>query len=402
MQSMPPREPLSLDSVAVKGVERSWILPDGTPTVGEFKVSVALGADQRGAHMSRLVGAIDVVLGKENGQPQSTTSMWPWELAREISRIARENSGATQSAVEVSARWSVDGGVHPCTLRGKAVDVVGREANSSGESGGLGDPAAASASAAAAASANASATAPGASITAGVEITGITACPCAQAMVAGEARARLAAAGYSPEEAGEIVSLMPCPTHNQRARARLSITSADTATPFDAAGLAAIARSAMSAETTSMLKRPAERDVVMAAHANPVFVEDAVRRMLAIAATTSLAVDDARVREDEAAAAAAGVGGDGVTDAANAVEGVVADDVATATEEGPAVVGGPATESAIATKDAAATECAAAPRRLSDSDWIWAQQASFESIHAHDAVVEHAALVGDIRAELAG
>ena len=43
----------------------------------------------------------------------------------------------------------------------------------------------------------------------GVEAQGMTACPCAQEMVADLARDRLQKAGYSEEQVGEIIDLVP-------------------------------------------------------------------------------------------------------------------------------------------------------------------------------------------------
>ena len=50
----------------------------------------------------------------------------------------------------------------------------------------------------------------------GVQAQGMTACPCAQEMVAGVARERLAERGYEPEQVSEIVEAVPIATHNQR------------------------------------------------------------------------------------------------------------------------------------------------------------------------------------------
>jgi GTP cyclohydrolase-4 len=112
---------------------------------------------------------------------------------------------------------------------------------------------------------------------AGVEVDGLTACPCAQDMVRGAALARLREAGYAPEEAERIVSLVPLATHNQRGRGTL-ILGCDPKIPAE--HLVAGVEAAMSSETYELLKRPDEFFVVEKAHRRPRFVEDVVREML--------------------------------------------------------------------------------------------------------------------------
>ena len=112
---------------------------------------------------------------------------------------------------------------------------------------------------------------------AGVEVDGLTACPCAQDMVRSAALARLREAGYAPEEAERIVSLVPLATHNQRGRGTL-ILGCDPKIPAE--HLVAVVEAAMSSETYELLKRPDEFFVVEKAHRRPRFVEDVVREML--------------------------------------------------------------------------------------------------------------------------
>src|SRR5450759_4075612 len=50
----------------------------------------------------------------------------------------------------------------------------------------------------------------------GVEVNGLTVCPCAQDMVRGRSLDRLCENGYSEEEGERILSLLPIASHNQR------------------------------------------------------------------------------------------------------------------------------------------------------------------------------------------
>jgi MptA/FolE2 family GTP cyclohydrolase len=110
----------------------------------------------------------------------------------------------------------------------------------------------------------------------GVEVLGLTVCPCAMEMVSESARARLAEAGYTDGRIDEILSLVPIASHNQRGRATLLI---GTETPLRAEELVRIAEDAMSSEVYELLKRPDELHVVRRGHSRPRFVEDVVREM---------------------------------------------------------------------------------------------------------------------------
>ncbi len=112
----------------------------------------------------------------------------------------------------------------------------------------------------------------------GVRVQGITACPCAQGMVRDHADERLAALGYGEEERERILDTVPIATHNQRGEATLILGTRES---VRAERLAAIAERSMSAPILTLLKRTDELHVVEQAHANPRFVEDVVREMIA-------------------------------------------------------------------------------------------------------------------------
>jgi GTP cyclohydrolase IV len=115
----------------------------------------------------------------------------------------------------------------------------------------------------------------------GVEAEGITACPCAQAMVAEEVRERLVRSGLAESEITEVLRTVPVATHNQRGRGTLWIGSDRSP---DVSSLVEIVEQSMSSETYDLLKRPDELFVVNKAHFAPRFVEDVVREMLRYAA----------------------------------------------------------------------------------------------------------------------
>jgi GTP cyclohydrolase-4 len=111
----------------------------------------------------------------------------------------------------------------------------------------------------------------------GVEVNGLTVCPCAQDMVRGQSLDTLCENGYSEEESERILSLLPIASHNQRGKGTLLIGSESRLRAED---LVDIVEQSMSSEIYELLKRPDELYVVDKAHRNPRFVEDVVREML--------------------------------------------------------------------------------------------------------------------------
>jgi GTP cyclohydrolase I/GTP cyclohydrolase-4 len=115
----------------------------------------------------------------------------------------------------------------------------------------------------------------------GVAAQGMTACPCAQQIVAGNARERLTADGFSDDDIERIFDAVPVATHNQRGLGTLHIgCPEDCDTEFEAATLLEIVEDSMSSEIYELMKRSDEGAVVEKAHRRPRFVEDCVREMV--------------------------------------------------------------------------------------------------------------------------
>lgn len=111
----------------------------------------------------------------------------------------------------------------------------------------------------------------------GVEVDGMTVCPCAQDMIRDYSRERLLEEGFSNGEVDQILNAIPIASHNQRGRGTLLV---GTDQEVQAEDLVGIVEASMSSETYDLLKRPDELFVVNKAHRNPRFVEDVVREML--------------------------------------------------------------------------------------------------------------------------
>lgn len=112
----------------------------------------------------------------------------------------------------------------------------------------------------------------------GAEVSGITACPCAQELVKAKSFEKLLKMGYTEQESQKILNTVPIASHNQRGRARIKIQVRDDFR-VSILRLIEIAKSGMSFETFEILKREDELEIVERVHQRPMFVEDSVRRM---------------------------------------------------------------------------------------------------------------------------
>jgi GTP cyclohydrolase I/GTP cyclohydrolase-4 len=115
----------------------------------------------------------------------------------------------------------------------------------------------------------------------GVEAQGMTACPCAQELVAGAARERLVEQGFTDDEIERVFESVPVATHNQRGVGTLYVGCPEGCdVDLSAEALLRIVEDSMSSEIFELMKRPDELAVVEKAHRRPRFVEDCVREMV--------------------------------------------------------------------------------------------------------------------------
>jgi GTP cyclohydrolase IV len=219
----------------------------------ELECFVDLGARQKGAHMSRFEEvvneAIDEVILGEAFKAET--------LATHIAELVRDRQGGSRAEVTIAARYpehkaAPESGAPTqeiYTLRGSAV-----------------------------------ASERGVRRLVGVEAQGMTACPCAQEMVAGRARERLLDDGFSEDEVTRVLEQVPVATHNQRGIGTLYVGCPEGCLDgVEAETLLGIVESAMSSEIYELMKRPDEVEVVEKAHLRPRFVEDCVREMVRMA-----------------------------------------------------------------------------------------------------------------------
>ncbi len=112
----------------------------------------------------------------------------------------------------------------------------------------------------------------------GAEVTGMTACPCAQNIMKERANQVLEKLGVGQGTIDEFFAEVPMATHNQRGRGFLCIETDDDQ-HVDLEKIIHILKGSMSAGIYELLKRGDEGAVVLSAHKNPRFVEDCVREM---------------------------------------------------------------------------------------------------------------------------
>jgi len=103
----------------------------------------------------------------------------------------------------------------------------------------------------------------------GVEVIGMTACPCAMETIR----------GLLSKAKTDVQSRMPSITHNQRNITTLMVDSPE-GYDLEADDLIQIVEDSISSPTYEILKREDEAEVTLKAHENPRFVEDVVREIL--------------------------------------------------------------------------------------------------------------------------
>jgi GTP cyclohydrolase IV len=251
VQARVPSVPVGLSRVGVTGVEKVIRIRDEL-FFARLECFVDLGSGQKGAHMSRFEEVVNAAIGevvlKESPFRAET-------LAMHIAELVRERQEAERAEVTIAARYpehkpapvSGVGTQEIYTLYGRAVALPS-----------------------------------GTRRMVGVSATGMTACPCAQELVAARARERLLADDFSEEQVERVLERVPVATHNQRGLGTLQVGCLeDCDAEIDAAALLEIVEGSMSSEIYELMKRSDEVEVVEKAHRRPRFVEDCVREMLA-------------------------------------------------------------------------------------------------------------------------
>lgn len=242
---------MGLSRVGVKGVEKVIRVREEL-FFASLECFVDLGPEQKGAHMSRFEEVVNEAIGKV---VLGESSFRAETLAQHIAELVRERQGALRAEVWIEARYPEH---KPAPVSGVQTQEIYTLHG------------------------GAIATERGTRRVVGVSATGMTACPCAQELVASRARERLAGDDFSAEQIDRILEHVPIATHNQRGLGTLHIGCLEECdAEIDAASLLAIVEGSMSSEIYELMKRSDEVEVVEKAHRRPRFVEDCVREMIA-------------------------------------------------------------------------------------------------------------------------
>jgi GTP cyclohydrolase I/GTP cyclohydrolase-4 len=254
VQASLPTLHVSLSRVGVTGVEKVIrIRQNGREQLFSARLEcfVDLGPRQKGAHMSRFEEVVNeaigaVVLGESAFRAE--------HLAQRIAEIVRERQNALKAEVTIEARYPEH---KPAPVSGIQTQEIYTLFGS------------------------AVASETGTRKLVGVAAQGMTACPCAQQLVAGAARERLSGDGFSDDEIERIFEHVPVATHNQRGLGTLHIGVPEGSdVELEAGTLLRIVENSMSSEIYELMKRSDEGAVVEKAHRRPRFVEDCVREMI--------------------------------------------------------------------------------------------------------------------------
>jgi GTP cyclohydrolase-4 len=256
VQARRPTTHVSLSRVGVTGVEKVVrIRSNGDEQLfyAELECYVDLGPKQKGAHMSRFEETVnetieEVVLGE---------AFRAETLATHIAERVRERQGARRAEVTIKARYPEH---KPTPVSGVPTQELYTMLGSAVSSE------------------------TGTRRLIGVQAQGMTACPCAQELVAARATERLAADGFTDDEIERVLEHVPVATHNQRGLGTLYVGCPESCpNQIEAATLLRIVEESMSSEIYELMKRPDEVEIVEKAHRRPRFVEDCVREMIRMA-----------------------------------------------------------------------------------------------------------------------
>ncbi|MES2153524.1 MAG: GTP cyclohydrolase MptA [bacterium] len=249
VQARASPRPFALTRVGVRGVKKPVTVhrPNQKPhgVVAVFDLFVDLPKTQKGTHMSRNLEALADILDEEiKGEAPSLEN-----LCRRLAlRLLERHDYATQAEVRAEADYFLTrknpGGkpsVEAYRLMAEAdARRDGKRATSVRR--------------------------------VGVQVVGMSACPCAMETVR-----------HSLAEAGKAMPLdVPVITHNQRNKVTILLDLPGDL-DIEAADLVDVCEDALSAPTFELLKRGDEGDLVLQAHGQPRFVEDVVREALHLA-----------------------------------------------------------------------------------------------------------------------
>ena len=252
VQADRPSVSVGLSQVGVRDVKKLVKIgrPGDRPIVlnATFDVVVDLPKWRKGADMSRNMEVIDEIL---EGAVRGETSRVEDVCGDAAERLLDKHDYTSKATVEMEAEYVIREKTPETDMDTQGTAIVLAKATATDE---------------------------GTTEEIGVEVTGMTVCPCSQGMMADHAREVLQDFGVEDGTIAEYLDSVPQAGHSQRGKARLSIES-DGAPAVDFRDMIDVARDAMSARIYNLAKRPDEDHMTVTAHENAKFVEDCVRSM---------------------------------------------------------------------------------------------------------------------------
>lgn len=256
VQSTLPDVRINLTRVGVKNVKKlvEVTRPGKRPVIfiSNFDIFVDLPGSLKGANLSRNFEVIDEVL-------QSAIEGEVKEIEELCSRVAKrlldKHEYADRTEVQMRSEFMISG---ETPVTGTACQEVVKVFASAVAQRTFKDPIVRK--------------------SIGAEVTGMTACPCAQNIMQERAREVMEQLGIEKEKIEQFFGEVPMATHNQRGRGFLSIET-DDESHVKLEKIIMILKNSMSTPIFELLKRGDEGHVVLSAHKNPRFVEDCVREM---------------------------------------------------------------------------------------------------------------------------
>jgi len=242
VQSLRPERRFRITRVGVKNVVKPIFVKRGDKTitlVTTIDIYVDLPPSKKGSDMSRNIEVISEIVEESVSKPCRGIE----NLASRIVRKVKErHEYATYAEVNLHADYFLE---RKTPLGRKTIERYGLLGRAKIDENGV-------------------------KKMVGVEVIGMTACPCAMETVR----------AIMKEKYGEhLIAKIPVPTHNQRNIATVMLEIPE-GYEIEANDLIDIIENSMSSPTYEILKRKDEGEVVLRAHENPKFVEDVVREIL--------------------------------------------------------------------------------------------------------------------------
>jgi len=252
VQATKPEVEVGLKRVGVTDVKKLVMVSrkDERPLVftAEFNVYVDLPSKRKGIDMSRNMEVTNEVLDDLTREPVVRMEDLCAEIAR---RLLKRHDYTTRAEVEMDAEYMYREETPVSKMETQGFADVHVSAIADGD---------------------------GVRKSIGAEVTGTTACPCAQGMMQKDAGDKLRELGLEDDAVEEFLDEIPQAAHNQRSLSYLEI-EADEDVQVSLDRIIEVARSSMSSRVYNLAKRPDEHHMTREMHKNARFVEDVVREM---------------------------------------------------------------------------------------------------------------------------